>query len=89
MFFKHLKNALQYNTTVTLIKSESVEHDIMLKCKPSAQLHGILQQPAHMLQVFLVYVHSIGVSCLVLYVAGSVHVRTVASYTHALTWDRY
>ena len=48
-----------------------------LKCKPSAQLHCMLQQPAQMMQALLFLVHSsLGYSqevviCLVLHVSGS------------------
>ena len=65
----------------SLCQSHSLSaHAMSIKCKPSAQLHCMLQQPAQMKQALLVKVHSL-VSFLVWHVVWSVHVRACACYS--------
>ncbi len=50
-----------------------------LKCKPSVQLHCMLQQPTQMIEALLPL--NCLVSCLVLHVVWSVHVRVCTCYS--------
>ena len=71
-----------YCCCLSSIRIQNMVRDTALNCKPSAQLHCMLQQPARTIIGLKFTQLGYGlVSCLVLNVVGAVHVRVCTYYS--------